>query len=243
MGLIRTYLPTADGSVSALGFPATTTYFAHIDDPIGTYIARGSSGGVETDIADDSNFIRVLVGFPPPAYATFKFPRLVGDDDVGRVNFLLRAKGAAAAFDLVRYKDSTATYTILHSATAGTLTGSFANYSFQWNLAAIPELSDLDPDDDWFGVGTSTAGLDISRFAIQVLHAVGPTYGTHMRKENWRYCDQCGFKRPYSLTQRPVAPHPQAGLVVCARCFDKPDHDTIKIMSKRVPDERTDVLY
>jgi len=83
----------------------------------------------------------------------------------------------------------------------------------------------------------------LSRFYVEARSAVGPTDGLHLHYENWRWCDICAHKVPYSQLRRPQPPHPKAGFIVCARCLDAPDHEMRMALRGPRTERETDPLY
>lgn len=252
MGLIRYSQPNAATSSGdtdwTLSSGTAADAFKLIDDPFRTYTARGSGGGVTTDPVDDTDYIQ-FDGSGGAGKHTFGFQPIGGDDNIARLTFYVRARltsGSATLITLGRRVSTTdsdiGTVTVPNQATFADLT--LVSTADPSNSNAAWTTDNLSSDLEFYVSGPSAAYIArISRIYVQADFVVGPTLGKAMFRENWRWCDVCGTKTPYSRTQRPIAPHPQAGLVVCHRCYDQPDHDTIKILNASKPIDETDILY
>jgi hypothetical protein len=222
-----------------------------INDPFAHYTARGSGGGVDTDPVNDADYIQCDYTFTPSTTA-FTFAPITGDDDLVNLKFHIRKTLDSATFGSV--------ITLIYKTSAGVshdigvldqssvpsnnvFTSSIdPSTSAAWNtanLAVGPVFGLKVVTNDILDTGIAR----FTRFYVEAAFAVGPTLGRDYREENWRFCDVCGMKHPYSRLLRPQPIHPQAGLVVCPRCYDQPDHDTIKAMSNSHPKDVIDPLY
>lgn len=223
-----------------------------INDEFRTYTVRGTGGGVETDPADDAKYIE-WDGTGGAGKHTFGFDLIGGDDDISQLIFHVRAwvstGPVAPTLTLGRRVSGVDT----DIGTVGPiLTGTPTNYTLttsvdgsgaSWSTAV--GANSLSSDDQEFYISAPSASytVRVSRIYVEAKFVVGATLGKSKIMDNWRYCDICGIKNPYSRTKRPKPPHPKAGLVVCLRCYDNPDHEMNKILSRKDLTEETDVLY
>ncbi len=249
MGLIRYSRPVAPGtdvSGTAWSVTGTSLGWQAVDDEFRLYYKHGVG---ETSPINDSEYITSVP--PGVSIAPFIFAPFVGDDDgFASLTFYIRARvqtGAGAKGLRIFFYSGGVEYDLTNMAVIS-VSGAFANYTHVSNTnpetGAAWNVSELYAPE--FVLQTSLAGgssISVSSFYIASSTHVGPTLGKDYREENWRFCDVCGFKHPYSRFQRPTPPHPQAGLVVCATCYDEPDHDTIKSMSNSHPRDEQDTLY
>lgn len=238
MGLARVALPIANSTPFQW-----SGSFADLDD--GPPIAVGSG---TVDPTDDSNRVSKngLVGIFT-SYFTFRFA--VSSDYISNLTFTIRVFTVNDLDLNILIKSAAGSEFVVATFS---VSGGPTTYSIVSTDNPIVSRA-WDPDDlagvNTFGFRNSNLGdisdfVYVSSFYITTNCTVGPTTskgrGIH---DNWRWCDVCGRKTPYASIRRPVAPHPQAGLSVCGRCYDELDHETRKAMSGKSPIERPENLY
>lgn len=258
MGLIRSSArATADGPHTSgpSDIVGAGTRWEAINDPFGPGTIRSVTMALYSDdLTDDTDYISLTAA---DSFVEFVFGNgtlyFNGDDLALVANVRVRTEtaGAAQSLDVIRDHSTIAPDLI----TLGTITvpgdGAWHNErlivsnnpitGLPWDISTLsietPTTFGLSPT-----VSPSVA-IHVSRFYLTTLTFPGPTVGRDYRQSNWRFCDVCGLKSPYEQIQRPFPPHPQAGLAVCPRCYDEPDHDTVKVMSRHLPRDYSDILY
>lgn len=260
MGLIRSSARATavgsnlfSGTITLFGAP---THWQAINDPFGPGTIRASSGaGYSDDLTDDTDYVRIGSSL---AFIEFVFDNgdlyFNGDDVALAINIRARTVTSSATPETITLfrdlSDIAPDFAILGTTTIPADTA--------WHDIKFVVLNNPQTGLPWamadfttfpattFGVRAAPllgVAFDISRMYLTTLTFPGPTVGLDYRQSNWRFCDVCGLKRPYEQIQRPSPPHPQAGLAVCARCYDEPDHDTVKVMSRHLPRDYDDTLY
>lgn len=254
--------PVNGGNTDDWTLTGGSTAWEILAQPWETYTLRTTSGGVTTDPANDAQYIESLSGAPGVGQDDH---HVVGplsslpsvSDHIAHLVFHARAMRVSGTKNLVLYlRRSTTNYSLgTITLTGGT---TWTNYSV---TAALDPSTNLAWDQSDFYTTDASAwsygstanevgslelavgatgvlgSIRVSRVYVEFVRNAGPTDGRYLAYKNWRWCDICGLKRPYDRIQRPEYPHPQAGRAVCDICLDKPDHDTLKLMSQRPFDD------
>ena len=251
MGLVRNLKPVSNSvtgtnnwTVIVNGSISSNEAYSVLDDNIGTYRTRA---GVETDLANDTDFVRVNIG-PGDFRTTLRFAPHVGSDTITRVVFGLRADLSAAGSQPVTifHRHGAVDYDIATIDVNSTTTFNYELNSYTDPATGLSWDGNQELfDGAEFGFRISfIQGVRVRRFYIRTETTVGPTLSPKgMTRRNWRFCDICNRKSPYDQLRRPDAPHPKAGLVVCVRCYDDLDHETLRLMNGSHPPEMEDTLY
>lgn len=255
MGLLRHARPTA--AVLTTGWVAQggATSLEAVNKEFGTYDHRSSSGPVTTDVAAINDAKRMRIVSTANAKLLYTFSPVMGDDDISSLTLHARVTVTGAGTETIRF---------FHRHAADGLDYSFATTSVSALGSTIQDISATVANDPsgsggWnstdnfdelrsgaiFGIST---GDELNTVTCGRLHLiatfnVGPTMGRSMRLENWRWCDICARRVPYSQIERPAPPHPKAGFSVCGMCYDELDNETLKLINRTVPHDKQDALY